>query len=158
MDEAHRHLKPHLSSHRKSLPVGQKKVEKRREETRLTLEYLESRGVDTERPKKRSECPTQRPCPFVSCRYHLYLDVNESGTIKFNFHGIEPWEMKESCVLDITDKEIPLTLNDVGEHMSLVRERVRQIELSALQKIEKEMDLTKIIGDLPHVDTRKNHE
>ncbi len=39
-----------------------------------------------ERPKLRSECVDgPRPCPFVSCKYHLYLDVKAAtNSIKLN--------------------------------------------------------------------------
>ena len=39
-----------------------------------------------ERPKTRADCVDgPRPCPYISCAHHLYLDVNnESGAIKFN--------------------------------------------------------------------------
>src|SRR5689334_2425671 len=34
---------------------------------------------DADRPMKRSECRGgHRPCPFVSCAHHLYLDENET--------------------------------------------------------------------------------
>ena len=33
--------------------------------------------ADVERPKTRGECENgQRPCPFVSCKWHLYLNVD----------------------------------------------------------------------------------
>src|SRR5205085_9123337 len=42
---------------------------------------------DYEKPKSRSECLEGiRPCPFVSCKHHLYLDVSSrTGAIKLNF-------------------------------------------------------------------------
>lgn len=35
-----------------------------------------------ERPRTRGECRDGfRPCPFVACKYHLYLDINpETGS------------------------------------------------------------------------------
>jgi hypothetical protein len=43
------------------------------------------------RPTNRSECKDgPRPCPWISCRHHLYLDVDdETGAIKVNFPGLE---------------------------------------------------------------------
>ena len=43
--------------------------------------------LESSRPKLRSECATgPRPCLFVSCKYHLYLDVNpRTGSVKLNF-------------------------------------------------------------------------
>ena len=35
--------------------------------------------VEYRRPASRTECKDgARPCPFVSCKYHLFLDVNPS--------------------------------------------------------------------------------
>jgi hypothetical protein len=77
-----------------------------------------------------------RPCPFVSCKHHLYLDVNpETGSIKLNFPDLEVWEMKETCSLDIADKS-GITLEEVGEIMNLTRERIRQVEVRGLIKLK----------------------
>ena len=88
------------------------------------------------RPKTRSECKDMdRPCPFVSCKYHLYIDVHPvRGSIKLNFPDIEVWEMSESCALDVADRS-GITLEEVGEIMNLTRERVRQVETQALAKL-----------------------
>src|SRR6185436_9496617 len=33
--------------------------------------------TDVERPKTRAECRGHaRPCPWVACKHHLYLDIN----------------------------------------------------------------------------------
>lgn len=90
------------------------------------------------RPRTRAECKdTERPCPFVSCRYHLYMDVNEekrNGAIKINFPDLEVYDMAETCVLDLAEAG-PRTLDEVGEFMNLTRERVRQIEEECLNKL-----------------------
>jgi hypothetical protein len=40
-----------------------------------------------ERPRTRGDCEdVVRPCPYVSCKYNLYLDVNpHTGSIKLNY-------------------------------------------------------------------------
>lgn len=88
-------------------------------------------------PATRGECQWGfRPCPFVSCKHHLYLDVSpRTGAIKLNFPDLEVWELPESCALDVADRH-GATLEDVGAIMNLTRERVRQIEVRALTKIE----------------------
>ena len=93
-------------------------------------------ALDEMRPKRRADCLNgPRPCPWVSCKYHLYLDINpRTGSIKLNFPNIMPWEMTESCVLDIADRG-PVTLEDVGKIMNLTRERIRQLEASASEQI-----------------------
>ena len=92
--------------------------------------------LDELRPKLRNECAEgPRPCPFVGCKYHLYLDINpRTGSIKLNFPDVEPWDMVDSCVLDIADRG-PVTLEDVGRIMNLTRERIRQLEAAASEKI-----------------------
>ncbi len=96
---------------------------------------LDSEDLDrtvAERPRTRGECGTQRPCPFVSCRHHLYLDINpETGSIKFNFPDLEPEDLKESCSLDVADR-YGVTLEETGGILNITRERVRQLEVRAL--------------------------
>jgi hypothetical protein len=94
------------------------------------------------RPKTRSECASgPRPCPHVSCRHHLYLDVSpKTGAIKLNFPDLDPWQLPKSCALDIAE-DGGRTLEDVGEIMNLTRERIRQLELKALSKLEAVRDM-----------------
>jgi hypothetical protein len=92
------------------------------------------------RPRSREEClqgeNAERPCPFVSCKHHLYLDVSvRSGAIKVNFPDLEVWDMSETCALDIADRG-GVTLEEVGEIMNLTRERVRQLETRGLAKLK----------------------
>lgn len=106
-----------------------------REEKKLaeTLVY----PTDVERPQTREDCKSmQRPCPFVSCSHHLYLDVNpESGAIKLNFPHLDVWEMAETCSLDVADRG-GITLEEVGAILNLTRERIRQVEVRGLTKIK----------------------
>lgn len=93
--------------------------------------------TDYWKPKNRSECvDLDRPCPYVSCKYHLYIDVNPTkGAIKMNFPDLEVWEMAETCALDIADRG-GITLEEVGEIMNLTRERVRQVETTGISKLK----------------------
>lgn len=104
-------------------------------ETDAILQELVDQGVEIKRPRTRGECPTTRPCPFVSCRHHLYLDVMEDGEIRFNFKGLEPHELTNSCSLDISDIG-PLTALGVGNTMGLTRPLVSEIEAKALAKLK----------------------
>jgi hypothetical protein len=105
-----------------------------RDEKRLAEELVYPE--DVERPQTRAECLAMpRPCPFVSCEHHLYLDVNpDSGAIKLNFPHLEVWEMAETCSLDVADRG-GITLEDVGAILNLTRERIRQVEVRGLVKI-----------------------
>jgi hypothetical protein len=97
------------------------------------------------KPQSRSECKDmERPCPFVSCKYHLYIDVHPvRGSIKLNFPDIEIWEMTETCALDVADRG-GITLEEVGEIMNLTRERVRQVETAGLARLQEYRDVERL--------------
>jgi len=112
---------------------------------RLTSQEWQEWGDDMAqvpmlRPQSRAECRDMpRPCPWVACRYHLYLDVNpRNGNVKFNFPDMEPWELTTSCALDIAEAEGGVTLEEIGQAMNLTRERVRQVEVVALELVSGE--------------------
>jgi hypothetical protein len=91
---------------------------------------------ENERPRTRAECgDAPRPCPFVSCKHHLYLDVSaRTGAIKLNFPDLEVWDMADTCALDVADRG-GTTLEEVGAIMNLTRERIRQVEVKGLAKL-----------------------
>lgn len=134
------------------LPDVSRKVRRRRRRTRprsktiamkrLTREELRVGAamyppVDIPRPSSREECRGEmRPCPWVACKHHLYLDINpETGSIKINFPDLEPWELKHTCALDVAERG-GITLEEVGEIMNLTRERIRQVEVRGLLKLK----------------------
>jgi len=100
------------------------------------------------RPKLRGDCAEmERPCPFVACKYHLYIDVHPiRGSIKVNFPDVDVWEMTDTCALDIADRG-GITLEEVGQIMNLTRERVRQLETQGLAKL----------GHLPGMDRLRDY-
>lgn len=108
----------------------------RRNEQHLR-DRLDAEALEYDRPINRDACmQMQRPCPFVSCSHHLYLDVNqETGAIKLNFPHLEVWEMAETCSLDVADRG-GITLEEVGAILNLTRERIRQVEVRGLAKIK----------------------
>jgi hypothetical protein len=72
----------------------------------------------------------------VSCQHHLFLDVSaRTGAIKLNFPDLEVWDMTETCALDVADRG-GTTLEEVGAIMNLTRERIRQVEVKALAKLD----------------------
>ena len=119
-------------------PKGQWKSNKlvTKEELRKgALANPEMPGIDYARPTTRADCERGiRPCPFVSCRYNLYLEVSSRGSIKLNFPHLEPHEMIHSCALDLADNG-KLTYEEVGAALNVVRERARNIEHDALVAI-----------------------
>jgi len=98
--------------------------------------------TDYWKPRTRDDCVDgPRPCPFVSCKHHLFIDVSpRTGAIKLNFPDLEVWDMGESCALDVADRG-GTTLEDVGAIMNLTRERIRQVEVKALAKLEALRDM-----------------
>ncbi|MEO6777787.1 MAG: sigma factor-like helix-turn-helix DNA-binding protein [Kofleriaceae bacterium] len=99
-------------------------------------EVTSTATLRADRPQTRAECQhEQRPCPWVSCKHHLYLDVNpRTGSIKRNFPDLEPWELEHTCALDVAD-DGGHTLEEVGDITNLTRERIRQLELRGLVEL-----------------------
>jgi len=133
-------------------PEVSRKIRRRRRRTRprsktiamkrLTREELRVGAmmyppVDIPRPTTRAECREEmRPCPWVACKHHLYLDINpETGSIKINFPDLEPWDLQHTCALDVAERG-GITLEEVGEIMNLTRERIRQVEVRGLLKLK----------------------
>ncbi len=114
----------------RTLAMRRLSKEEREEATRILKE------IQAVRPDTREACRTaERPCPYVSCKYHLYLDINsETGSIKINFPDLQVWEMSETCALDVADRG-GITLEEVGELLNLTRERIRQVEVYGLEKL-----------------------
>jgi hypothetical protein len=118
---------------------------RRLSKTELNLGRMMYPEEDYWRPKSRGDCQDmERPCPFVSCKYHLYIDVHPvRGSIKVNFPDVEVWEMTETCALDVADRG-GITLEDVGEIMNLTRERVRQVETQGLSKLQASEEIDRL--------------
>ena len=110
-------------------------------------EPLEGPRTPRHLPRLRSHCVGgRRPCPYVSCKFNLYLDVSSVGSIMPNFPELEPHEMLESCVLDAADRA-GMTLEEVGALFNLTRERIRQVQNAAITKVKRH--IIKHIGKDP---------
>jgi hypothetical protein len=87
-------------------------------------------------PLTRAECDQiPRPCPYVSCRHHLYLDVTRFGSIRLNFPTLQPHELVDSCSLDVADRGSH-SLEECGPLLNITKERVRQLELELMARLE----------------------
>ena len=87
-------------------------------------------------PNRGACCDFPRPCPFVGCRYNLALDVSEAGTIRYRA-GTD-WDgamgKVSNCALDLA-AEKEHTLEEVAEVLNCTRERIRQEQDVALEKL-----------------------
>jgi hypothetical protein len=138
---------------RTRLSPGRRAYEKRRNErkhearkktlsaSRVSLRLVVAEGKHLEtpphwRPQTRGDClSVPRPCPFVSCKHHLYLDVHRNGSLILNFPDLEPDELPVTCALDVADGGA-VTLEVAAELMNLTRERIRQLEIIAFDKLD----------------------
>ena len=116
------------------LVLGQKAVARQLKDLRRLGELEPLEGLP-ERPRYREDCCNgPRPCPFVSCRYNLVVDVTPAGSLQLNHPGKELEELSETCALDVADRG-GLSLAEVGKLMNVTRERVRQLEEQGLAKV-----------------------
>ena len=101
----------------------------------------------SERPITRADCAeggsnAQRPCPWVGCRWNLWIETSHggSGSEKSPPHlpKTDPTSMRYTCALDVAESTgSTRTLEEVGNVLRKTRERVRQIESTAMKKIRK---------------------
>lgn len=137
------------------------------------------------RPRKIRDCATSvRPCPWVSCKFNLLIDVVDEGGIVLNaghrraegggrvipprpnaeerfrdeledaidwwFDEVDPENPLPSCAVEEAVKRQPddnnvTLLDEIAAMMYVTRERVRQIEAGALQKLKDEDLLDELI-------------
>ena len=96
---------------------------------RFRLALLDAPEVP--RPLTRGDCENApRPCPWVGCKHHLFLDVTHTGAIRLNFPGQHPEDLTRSCALDVA-ADGGASLDEVGAILGITRERIRQIEAKA---------------------------
>lgn len=116
-----------------------------RAEQREVEEMKTQRSLHVLRPQTRGDCiDTPRPCPWVTCQYHLYIDVSAgSGSLKINFPGrsvhVALRAMKDTCALDVADRG-GMTLEDVGTRLNVSMERGRQLVEAAVGELAVKID------------------
>lgn len=121
---------------------------------RKTVRRLQLLGADHDphpdeyaRPRTRGDCADgPRPCPWVSCRHHLLLDVLATGSIRYAFPHEDVELLPETCALDVADRG-PVTLAEVGAIGNVTRERIRQVEGKALQRVQAALQREGVTAD-----------
>jgi len=163
---APRKMRPESAARPQSLGPGGLSLAER-EELEVIEKELADGGGSRVRPRTLSECPPDgSPCPWVSCKHHLAIDVlqNVSGlregherraaeVVKLNWPGRDVDELEETCSLRVAARagrkkpttalrtkgirSLPvLSCEEVSRLMNSTAERVRQIERVALAKLE----------------------
>jgi hypothetical protein len=111
------------------------------------------------RPQTFTECQArgigtaESPCGYVSCKWHLALDVSEkTGAIKVNFPALDGDPdidaMGQTCVRRVIAAHPDgLTLEEVGLIVNLTRERIRQVESKGLAEVSKLAALVKSVDE-----------
>ena len=108
-----------------------------------------------QRPRTRGECAdVPRPCPFVSCRHHLYLDIDRLGRLVLNTDK-EPDEMGRSCSLDVADAGGDLTRQEAGDILGVTSQAIEHIERDAMVVLRAAHGVEAIDR---HVEPSKVHE
>ncbi len=92
------------------------------------------------RPRTRADCLNgPRPCPWVGCRHHLYVHaVMATGELVLRRPELEPWELEESCSLDVADRG-PGTLCRVANVLGVTWPAVQQTEARGLDKLRRRL-------------------
>jgi hypothetical protein len=93
-----------------------------------------------------------RPCPWATCEFHMAVEINRAGGLRVMKGWDETDEkgraLRPTCLIDLA-LEGGMSLEEVGRVFGIVRERVRQIESSALRKLRKGgVDLRQTLSDL----------
>ncbi len=87
------------------------------------------------RPRTRAECvDSERPCPFVSCRYHLAIDVDPATGEIVAERELEG--LTETCVLDVADRD-GASLDVVGAAIGSDRTTLQKTEQRALERLSR---------------------
>jgi hypothetical protein len=90
-------------------------------------------------PRTRAQCKDMpRPCPYVSCRHHLWLRLKQEqpGNPQAGKQGdttFRPATM-QSCSLDVADKGA--SFEEIGQLLGMDSTRGRQIAQAALEKLK----------------------
>lgn len=133
-------------------------VRLRRRSEREAEQIVREVAAYAARPTTFGDCEREglglpgNPCPFLSCEHNLSLDVSESGSVFLVPLGsrkradgrpkacdaqVVPDDpgCGYTCAAAAANQESGMTLEEIAVTLGVSRERVRQIEESALRKL-----------------------
>lgn len=79
-----------------------------------------------------------RPCPFASCRYNLLVSVNANGSLKVDHGHLDPWQLEETCAIDVIEKNREgVTQERTAKLTGVTEDRIRQIERGLMKAMKR---------------------
>lgn len=122
--------------------------------------------LDQRRPKTRADChPTRQalvahlpaghpyrehaPCPFVSCRHHLHLDVHDRGDLAgvIEFRPAEHVSIEHTCALDVADKG-GLRREEMPGVLGVSEDRTRDFEQKLYRRLREDGAIRQIADEM----------
>lgn len=101
------------------------------------LLYPEANAIQAQRPRTRGDCVDgPRPCPWVGCRHHLYLQIKSNGALCAQ--PVEPWDLRHSCSLDVAEEAEDLRLVDLAEALGVTHQNVSLALEDAVRSFKRE--------------------
>jgi hypothetical protein len=88
-------------------------------------------------PASFAQCPSG-PCPYVTCKYHLYLDITFDGGIRLNFPEIEPTDMMFPCALRFAANLGEHSFDELSRYVNTKPNMLRNVFAKALRKLKEE--------------------
>lgn len=87
-------------------------------------------------PKIRGHCENgPRPCPWILCKYHLYLDVAIESRSNGDHFGKTLTEIPETCALDLANGN-GMEWEEIGEVLGTTGQTAANIGKLALNSLK----------------------
>ena len=94
------------------------------------------------RPQTRADCKGgQRPCPWVSCRHHLALEITPDGVRLMLPEDPAEWANLPTCALDVADAgpHTQTALTALLDGTEYTYSRIRRAESDGLARIARRL-------------------
>lgn len=98
----------------------------------------EEHGPGESLPRTRADCPTTRPCPYMSCRHHIPgIEIDgRSGEIRIRPIPLEAY----SCSLDIIDEFGELDTEQIAAALFIEYNLAKTVLQIAIGKLRESND------------------